>query len=442
MAATLDIHDLEQAREHAARSTCGGCGKVGTLAAFEVKKDSPNQGRLFARCRHCGHFDWLTAARTTDPELEQAQAKARPCPKCGKGRRAQRVRKEGPNQGRLFLVCADPACDSFEWASPATGPRAAPAIRPAPTEGQRTEKGLLDDILDHPDDDTPRLVYANWLDDHDQPLRAELIRVQIEAARLPEDNPARARLEARARGILDEQKAAWIGELNNFSESYHFDRGLVGEVEITAEQFAQHADELLRVAPAAVLRVHVAGWQDAKVLVSCRRLLSVRRLALLGERVGGAGARILAESPLIANLKALSLVGQSLGQPGAGALAGSRYLSNLEELDLTSNNLSRSAVPILASSSNLTRLRKLILAQNLLRDSDVRALANSPHFKELRELDLSWNAITNEAVEALSIAPLLGRLRRLKLSGCQVTPNALYWLRRSSSVHKDLIVEC
>jgi hypothetical protein len=39
-----------------------------------------------------------------------------PCPRCGKARRAFRVRKEGPNQGRLFLSCSDRECDSFEWA--------------------------------------------------------------------------------------------------------------------------------------------------------------------------------------------------------------------------------------------------------------------------------------------------------------------------------------
>jgi uncharacterized protein (TIGR02996 family) len=40
--------------------------------------------------------------------------------------------------------------------------------------------GLLDDVLDHPEDDVPRLVMADWLEDNDQPTRAEFIRVQIE----------------------------------------------------------------------------------------------------------------------------------------------------------------------------------------------------------------------------------------------------------------------
>lgn len=35
-------------------------------------------------------------------------------------------------------------------------------------------------VLAHPDDDTPRLVFADWLDDHGEPERAELIRCQIQ----------------------------------------------------------------------------------------------------------------------------------------------------------------------------------------------------------------------------------------------------------------------
>lgn len=41
------------------------------------------------------------------------------------------------------------------------------------------EAGFLTAIRNHPDDDTARLVYADWLQEHDQPERAEFIRGQI-----------------------------------------------------------------------------------------------------------------------------------------------------------------------------------------------------------------------------------------------------------------------
>ena len=46
--------------------------------------------------------------------------------------------------------------------------------------------GFLAAIIAQPDDDVPRLVYADWLDEHGDPERAELIRVQCELERLPE----------------------------------------------------------------------------------------------------------------------------------------------------------------------------------------------------------------------------------------------------------------
>src|SRR5262249_22464510 len=49
--------------------------------------------------------------------------------------------------------------------------------------GNRDEAAaLLRAIIANPDDDTPRLVYADWLQEHDDPERAEYIRVQCQIA--------------------------------------------------------------------------------------------------------------------------------------------------------------------------------------------------------------------------------------------------------------------
>ncbi len=56
---------------------------------------------------------------------------------------------------------------------------------------------FLQAISEKPDDDTPRLVYADWLDEHGDPARAEFIRVQCQLARLPPDAPDRIDLERR-----------------------------------------------------------------------------------------------------------------------------------------------------------------------------------------------------------------------------------------------------
>jgi len=48
------------------------------------------------------------------------------------------------------------------------------------------EAALLAAILAFPDEDTPRLIYADWLQEHGQEERAEFVRVQCELAKLPE----------------------------------------------------------------------------------------------------------------------------------------------------------------------------------------------------------------------------------------------------------------
>jgi uncharacterized protein (TIGR02996 family) len=60
-----------------------------------------------------------------------------------------------------------------------------------------TERGLLDAILAAPEDDAPRLIYADWLADQGDPLRAEFIRTQCRLARLPPSDPEHLPLSER-----------------------------------------------------------------------------------------------------------------------------------------------------------------------------------------------------------------------------------------------------
>jgi uncharacterized protein (TIGR02996 family) len=96
-----------------------------------------------------------------------------------------------------------------------------------------TELALLRAIRDLPDEDTPRLVYADYLDDVDEHARAEFIRVQIERARTPEADPRRRELEDREHELLCEHEGAFLGvapgDFDGLTE-WQFDRGFVHEV--------------------------------------------------------------------------------------------------------------------------------------------------------------------------------------------------------------------
>src|SRR5262245_41543861 len=70
-----------------------------------------------------------------------------------------------------------------------------------PLGGQRmTRDLLLQAVADAPEDDSVRLMFADWLEEHGDELdraHAELIRVQIALERLPPDDDSRAELRAR-----------------------------------------------------------------------------------------------------------------------------------------------------------------------------------------------------------------------------------------------------
>ena len=73
-------------------------------------------------------------------------------------------------------------------------------------------ESFLQAIRAEPEDDTLRLVFADWLDDHGQPERAEFIRLQIESARL--DDWGEGMVPFAGRPVLtareEELRAVWI----------------------------------------------------------------------------------------------------------------------------------------------------------------------------------------------------------------------------------------
>jgi uncharacterized protein (TIGR02996 family) len=72
---------------------------------------------------------------------------------------------------------------------------------------------FLQALLADPDDDTLRLALADWLDENDQPARAEFVRVQVELARGAADRDRRRHLERRQRDLLVAHDAEWVAPL-------------------------------------------------------------------------------------------------------------------------------------------------------------------------------------------------------------------------------------
>jgi uncharacterized protein (TIGR02996 family) len=64
------------------------------------------------------------------------------------------------------------------------------------------EAALLNAIIAHPDEDTPRLAYADWLDENDRPRGAEFVRVQCRLADMSPAEPEWAALIDREADLI------------------------------------------------------------------------------------------------------------------------------------------------------------------------------------------------------------------------------------------------
>src|SRR6478672_4164522 len=90
-----------------------------------------------------------------------------------------------------------------------------------------------------PDDDLPRLIYADFLDERGNP-RGQFIRMQVELER-PDLPPRRARELRRDAGRLHaEFRVAWAGDLAEIAHDFKFRRGFVDEIDVGAAAFLRH----------------------------------------------------------------------------------------------------------------------------------------------------------------------------------------------------------
>ena len=107
-------------------------------------------------------------------------------------------------------------------------------------------------IIENPDDDALRLVFADWLEERGENDRAEFIRVQIELARLPEGDRRRRRLEEREEELLSRNEEEWVGPIRDRVVSWVFHRGFITEVTVTVQEYLSNGYDIVRLVRSSV----------------------------------------------------------------------------------------------------------------------------------------------------------------------------------------------
>jgi type IV pilus assembly protein PilB len=106
------------------------------------------------------------------------------------------------------------------------------------------DDSFLAAIIENPDDDTLRLVYADYLEDRGDP-RSEFIRLQIHRARLPRDDAGKAREQE----LLSQHGREWVKGLRPWLRRGTFRRGFVEKVTVAAQFYLDQSADLCRLAP-------------------------------------------------------------------------------------------------------------------------------------------------------------------------------------------------
>ncbi len=244
--------------------------------------------------------------------------------------------------------------------------------------------GLLQHCAESPHDSTPHLILADWLDDHDQSERAELVRVQCRLADWVPEIEEREGLLQRQTTLIAAHRDRWLGPIQGACTRVEFVRGLariwVPSREFARPGFGQAYAEIRSTA-----------------LVERVRLLRCQSLSRVAPR------------PWIGFAPSLSLAQLGLPPGALTYLLNSEHMESLIDLDLSGNDLDHQDLVHLIESNLFARLGRLALRNaNLLPAGTATLLDAAP--SSLRALDLAGNRLTAQTIADLQQRQPPGRV--------------------------------
>lgn len=210
------------------------------------------------------------------------------------------------------------------------------------------ELALLAAIIANPDEDTPRLVFADYLDENgggSGAARAEFIRTQIDITRIPEQHPYSPAYRAKVTRFVHLFAAhapEWLEVVGVPQPRAIFRRGFVEEIRATA-------GEVLAIGAAALSREMLSL---VEVVPTLKAVPDLDR-----GPTGDAVLRRLAEWPVPGRLRYLRLSALTLTAPAVRAFVSSPAASRLKAFCLYGCEYPDPAVREALAAADLPDLR-------------------------------------------------------------------------------------
>lgn len=319
------------------------------------------------------------------------------------------------------------------------------------------EKALLAAIFAHPDEDAPRLVYADWLDEQggeSNADRAEYIRLAITPTH---DGPDYDAKQTRQRELFAKHSRDWYPELfgrknilRGTGGSPQMARGFPYKLQGKSDALIAAGERLTQLAPfvefqfldlttAGLLRVVSAPWMarirkaglsggwgasqpDYAALADAAHFGEMRDLALSSGWIDRAGAERLAAADPFPKLERFYFGMYSSDDAPAVLFAGKAF-AGLRRLNLSGGGGRISGAPMpglkeVCAAPNLASLTAFDMGWRPT-PGLTQMLTRAPFWPNLEELDLLRNDLTDDDLAAFLNMP--SRLRKLELDDNKIT---------------------
>jgi uncharacterized protein (TIGR02996 family) len=290
-------------------------------------------------------------------------------------------------------------------------------------------------ILARPEDDTPRLVYADWLDENGHVEEAEFIRLDCWLESSSPDHPeyielcdrredlrlwlqthAPKKMGKKLTGGLNVRMGGswWAQTYRGFPRFITIDRS---EGRIGAKGIRKLAAALEKAFARVPTRWLVAGFSTLEDLAEFLRQPVVEALERLtldaNVPAGDEVVRIVADSPRLQNLRGVSL-NVDFGEAGAVALGQSRYFQRMDWLRLGFSQLTPSSVAALGGGRWFRNLRQIDFHDNLAPEA-FEGFCRLPAFLRLQTLSFESSSFPVSAWRTFARSQAFPHLRNLAL---------------------------
>ncbi len=296
-------------------------------------------------------------------------------------------------------------------------------------------------ICANPDEDTPRLVYADWLQENGEAERAAFVRAQIEVARAEPFSPQARAAAAKADELLKKNRKEWGEPVRYWVEDYRFERGFIGHVTIEVFPFVRNAEMIFNAEPVQSLlltrhadptdRFSLQPVFELPQLKRIRRLSFAPRIEFIYEEY-----EALAASPHLDTLTDLSFRDNPIHPPWLREVLLGEKFPAIAGLDIADNtNLGPSILGALSRSDH-RNLRRLDVSRVSFNSDQLRQLLATRCLQEVEELRLGWAGRQGDAGPLFHLDPgwvlPWDRLRVLDLTGQRIGNDGVRAIARTA----------